>query len=320
MKTIDENIVMTQLRLSEQHWARSGVASYRKPDPATDYVLVGHADGHDHVAFSWPAAPSDWTRKTILIDTATTEIRGAPPGFGAHAYVLRYPSGERERLKRFVLELITNTERERVEQSTNAIIDAWAFLWRSAPRALDSTQQRGLFGELVVLEQFLKKNGTGVVPHWEGPLNALHDFRFPEKNVEVKTCGYNDPVLRISALNQLKPCPPSLVLLMIKVREGGNRGLPSLVHRIREALDSDADAAALFEERLERARYFDQDAEYYSTAYHELSLSSIVIDDKVDVLHEGRLDRPIPGLLKATWSLDPSALAFTCVEEGFWEL
>ena len=320
MMAIDERTVQAQFEISQQHSAQSGAASYRQPDPGLVHVLVGHHYGYDHVAIRLASRHSDWKQKTAVLDVACSTIAGAPKEFGNRAYLIRYPSSERDRLKRFVLELVEKTDPLDVVASTDALIDAWSKLWGPIQGPLSIVQQRGIFGELLTLERFAQANGSGVVCHWDGPKGSLHDFPFPSKRVEVKTAGHESPVIEVSSFNQLKPCEPKLVLLMVQIRERGELTLPMLVERIRRSLEPFQEEMAEFESRLKQARYLDDHAAHYDTPYDEFLFSTVEIDDSIDVLHEGRLDQPVAGLIEARWSLDPGTLPFARVDEGFWAI
>lgn len=217
-----------------------------------------------------------------------------------------------------MLELVEGTDPAEVVGSTDEIIKNWSKLWGSVQGPLSLVQQRGLFGELLVLERFVQASGECVVHNWEGPDKALHDFAFQSRHVEVKVTGYEDPVLEISSFNQLRPCHPELVLLMIQMREGAQLSLPALVARIRHSLNAVPAELHEFEQRLEKARYFDEHAQHYPTPYEDFLFSSILIDDSVDVLHEDRLNSPIAGLMGVKWTLDPRMLAFTSIQDDFW--
>ena len=320
MSGIDESVIRAQLELSEEHAARSGTPSFRPPAPEFDHVLVGHHEGFDQVAFRFESSRFDWKEKTSILDVSSLSLSGAPEGFGEAAYVLRYPSSERERLKRFVLELVEEADADDVVASTDEIIKRWSSLWGGVHGPMSPIQQRGLYGELLALEMFIQAKGVESVHCWEGPNDALHDFSFASRQVEVKVTGHYDPALEISSLNQLRPCHPELVLLMIQFNDGGDSTLPMLVDRIRRALDESPDESQTFERRLEKARYRDEHAPHYPTPYENLSFSCLTIDESTDVLHEDRLDSPVSSLLTAKWTLDPRELPFATVQDDFWAL
>ena len=312
------DLIRAQFEVSEASSHLAGVASYRHPAADVEDVLLGHDRGYDHVAFLRPGSTDDWTSKTVVLDVGRSSIEGTSEEWLEGAYIVRYQSAHREQMLGFVADLIERTDRGDVVQSTDTIIEEWTDLWRRLRGPLSVAKRLGLFGELLVLERFVEGQGPGVVEGWLGPGGALHDFSFPHRRVEVKTTGYVDPVLHISSFNQLRPCNPDLHLVMVRVRPGGSLTLPGLVEQLRVVLAEDPDALDAFESRLSLMGYFDIHAAHYRRRYQEASFSALTIDETVDVLHEGRLDRPVAGLLDAKWSLDPATLPFAPIDREFW--
>lgn len=318
--SLDETIVRSQLELSERLSVASGLASYRKADGNLDDAVVGHAYGYDCIAFPLVGPAEDWTENTCVLDVAREPIEGLGEPWSTGAYLIRYPSEHRDRLSSFVLELLEKADKGDVVRSTDSIIRAWSHLWRRIAGPLDRHKQMGLYGELWVLERLIAKGGASRVQGWEGPAGERHDFAYPHRHLEVKTTGYSNPVLEVSSIDQLRPGHPELHLVMVQVSEGAGTTLPELVDRLRGRLSADPDHLRAFEDRLSTVRFLDQHATHYRTSYRNTAASVLAIDDDVPVLHRGRLDRPVPGLIEARWTLDPRALPFRLVGADYWEL
>ncbi|WP_449623127.1 PD-(D/E)XK motif protein [Robertmurraya sp. Marseille-Q9965] len=67
------------------------------------------------------------------------------------------------------------------------------FLERKNGSELSEEQQRGLFGELIVMKELIEGNvdKKRVVEAWLGPTGANHDYSFQEIDLEVKTSLYH---------------------------------------------------------------------------------------------------------------------------------
>ena len=136
------------------------------------------------------------------------------------------------------------------------------FFVKFGPEGLSDEAQRGLFGELWLLEQLLDEGlpDTIVVNRWRGPDRDAHDFQLPAAAVEVKTTKTGTPkVIPISGVKQLDDRGlPGLFLYFLQVEESASAelSLPELVGRLRNRLD-DACRNQL-DERLFQVGYTDQ--------------------------------------------------------------
>lgn len=140
---------------------------------------------------------------------------------------------------------------------------------RIAPEGLSEERQRGLFGELVILETvFLSR-----LPHlegvaaWVGSNSAHQDFRRGTLAVEVKTSlAKRHARIIISNEKQLdERAHAPLVLASVRLDDSEVQGLtlPELVARLRARLAGDEPAVRLLDERLLLADYLDVHAPLY---------------------------------------------------------
>ena len=88
---------------------------------------------------------------------------------------------------------------------------------------LSEEQIQGLFGELFVLNEYLKKSNPSTInsllSSWKGLYDSANDFEFDLKNVEVKTKKDSILFVKISSEYQLeKELDKSLELLVVSVR------------------------------------------------------------------------------------------------------
>lgn len=87
---------------------------------------------------------------------------------------------------------------------------------------LSNEEIKGLFGELFVLNEFLRQTDSKTVDtileSWKGPYNTTNDFIFDDKNIEVKTKDESKHFIKISSEYQLeKEFDKGLQLLVVSL-------------------------------------------------------------------------------------------------------
>lgn len=143
--------------------------------------------------------------------------------------------------------------------------------WNQEGMALE--RQRGLLGELEFLDMLLKRQIPAFtsVSSWKGCDGGVHDFALGGNAIEVKTTIMKEPrKVRINSERQLDDDHlESLVLFVVTLQETETNGvsLPDKISELRETLESDVNAASLFETRLISAGYVDSDSEKYTRSY-----------------------------------------------------
>ncbi|MFD9735656.1 PD-(D/E)XK motif protein [Umezawaea sp. NPDC059074] len=148
----------------------------------------------------------------------------------------------------------------------------WQALMRSISReGLGLEARRGLFGELLVLEQdLLPALGPAVaVRSWTGPTGTNQDFQLPGGAIECKAAtGRRVDSVKISSERQLDGTgTPTLVLVQAVLDErqsGSGASLRDKVDAVREQL-SDPGARADFDSRLVRSGYLHSQKDLYAS-------------------------------------------------------
>lgn len=139
---------------------------------------------------------------------------------------------------------------------------------------LTPTEQRGLFGELVFLEDsFLSagKSKSELVTYWEGPGATPRDFQGNNWAVEVKTSIKNTP--RIVHINGERQLDNSLFVFLglfyclLDKSACNGLSLPEMVEKMRNMLASDCQALKMYENKLFMLGYRDRDASKYDAKY-----------------------------------------------------
>jgi hypothetical protein len=153
---LQESTVVMSFKLAQVNWERNSKAKvpHFQKLKLNETAMLGHANGMDIVALS-PSdkKPSEWSAVTAAFDMKI----GPLPRFSTewdNTLMIRFDSDHRQRLAPFVLELLTASsgDVDRVFDETMADWKAFFERW-GAPLSLE--EQRGLLGELLVLERLI---------------------------------------------------------------------------------------------------------------------------------------------------------------------
>ena len=135
---------------------------------------------------------------------------------------------------------------------------------------LSDEEQKGLIGELFVLERHLLPvlRAADAVRCWSGPLGAPHDFEISRIHVEAKARGASVPRVTISSEFQLELSSADVLFLHVTEVMTAAEGTPNactvteIANRTRSVMaQDDMVAVELLEERLDAAG-FDWTADY----------------------------------------------------------
>lgn len=163
------------------------------------------------------------------------------------------------------------------ESSEKAMIQAFLmrlamwqqFLDRYGAEGLSPAAQRGLYGELRFLHDYLipAVGSALAVPAWTGPNRAQQDFQISGIAIEVKTSAAKQhQKIPVASEQQLDDTGlDALYLYHLSLREvhDGGETLSMVVDKIREEMSGDSVASILFEDLLIRAGYLDEHRERY---------------------------------------------------------
>ncbi|WP_435280664.1 PD-(D/E)XK motif protein [Streptomyces koelreuteriae] len=185
-------------------------------------------------------------------------------------------------------------------------LDAWREMFQGRGGRLGTSEQRGLFGELTVLEHVLHGDAfLRPTQIWTGPDRLPHDFRMPGTwDVEVKTLSLGGSTVEIHGLDQLAPPPGGrlTVVLVRLVEDASGTSLPELAERVVAAA---ADSRGVIEQ-LAKAGYSTADADLYAGArYGRPRLLGLAVDAGFPALTPADLRGPLPpGVDAVRYTLD----------------
>ncbi len=210
-------------------------------------------------------------RGTIRRSTRLPKLRGllveTQPADGGsdERIVIRLTDPEqRDIFLRFCRDIVDATALAQTEEQAVERFLARTWRWHrllqgGRDKRLGDDEQRGLIGELIVLERHLLPalDALDAVRCWTGPLDAPHDFEITRIHVEAKARGSATPRVVISSEHQLESGNADRLFLHVTevttAAEGGPDAVTvtDIATRIRLALAGrDMAAVDIFEERL----------------------------------------------------------------------
>lgn len=168
------------------------------------------------------------------------------------------------------LALVTTVaDRLQIENESLALavphaINAYRLLLAKRSKLSDE-QQRGLFGELLVLEHLMSSIGAQTaLEAWHGPAAEEHDFFLSNQHLEVKTTTSESRRHVIGSMTQLTDTP-NVPLWLVSIQltggvVGDGRTLPELVSDVRRYA---GDLGPVLDARLEGLNWDDEDRDLY---------------------------------------------------------
>lgn len=176
--------------------------------------------------------------------------------------------------KQFVLELLDDTfldlfnelvisiysktfeekDDKKVTSTFIATIIKWMlFFNKGTTDLLSESIIRGLFGEMIVLKDYLINKGGNreneILEAWQGPYNSPTDFVFDNALVEVKTKKIDTTIVKISSEFQLEEIPGKELLLKvvsIEMTEKSVSTISSVFSEIKNILRTEGGDLGLF--------------------------------------------------------------------------
>jgi hypothetical protein len=198
-------------------------------------------------------------------------------------------------------DLITSIKSETNEKQLVKTIlnrfEKWKSLFiRILSEGLTPEEQRGLFGELIFLREFLNqsKNYQLILNSWVGPAGEVWDFQWKNWALEVKTThGNNHQKVQVSSERQLDNTYIEKLFLyhisLEKVQENGET-LNQLVSSLLNLLGPDPIALTQFRSKLYEAGYFEHHINLYdSVGYFTRQNTFYLVKDNFPRIQENEI-------------------------------
>ena len=188
-----------------------------------------------------------------------------------------------------------------------ARLDAWRLFLRDRRSGLSREETVGLLGELVVLDEILKRDAS-LLPSWRAPNDGLHDFEIAGHALEVKTRLGGSSQLRISTLDQLDASGlRALNLVHVKLVETPQGvTVSSLASSIAGRLVDDAARRQFDNALLQRGLMPDDDTARMRPAVTTRSIDVYEVNDQFPRLAREMIP---PAVIEASYVLSLSAIA-----------
>lgn len=166
---------------------------------------------------------------------------------------------------------------------------------RLSPEGLSDERQRGLFGELLLLDSLLLGESGHLpgVTAWTGPDASHQDFLIAGVAIEAKTT-LTKRHARIAIANERQldeRAHDALFLASVRLEESEAHGtsLPDMVGGLRGRLAGEESAARLFDERLLMADYLDVHAPLYDARWRAAAVRWYRVEGDFPRLTEANL-------------------------------
>lgn len=194
------------------------------------------------------------------------------------------------------------------------------FFEKQGTEGLSLEAQKGLYGELYFLENYLLNNnalGVKSLRYWTGPISRQHDFQFGNVCVEVKTTSSKQhQKLYISSEQQLDESLIDklyLFYLSISLVNNHTENLPAIIERIRRKIHSNTEALDLFNNCLLERGYLDlHQGKYEDTGYSVRKFGVFNVVDDFPRLKETDLRK---GVGDVTYSISVDACSNYSISE-----
>lgn len=186
---------------------------------------------------------------------------------------------------------------------------------------MSEIKQQGLYGELLLLEQLIKKYGEQAVHWWTGCNMETHDFYIDTNAVEVKTTSTKGPYkINISSEYQLDPMDVNgrLFLKFIALRKSETDGehLPELIEKIKTTVMDHQGNIEEFNNKLYKYGFIKEHPELYNIGFKQREMCNYEINGQFPKIVSK--DLPI-GIGNITYELDlPICEQFQISEEELY--
>lgn len=217
---------------------------------------------------------------------------------------------------------LENGEKEMIRSFISRLEQWQQFLEQYGLEGLSTVAQRGLYGELRFLRDFLIPfiGVEKAVSAWRGPYKTQQDFQTSGVAIEVKTgSGKLPQKIRISSEQQLDDSGlNALYLYYLSLKELNDDGetLPAVIDSIRKICDSYIGITSTFNELLFHAGYLDNYRNRYENrGYADRSSHIFLVNGDFPRVTESQL---ISGVGDVQYSINLSAcIPFSLSEDEF---
>lgn len=187
------------------------------------------------------------------------------------------------------------------------ILEQWkAFFMVHGKEGLSPQAQQGLYGEIWLLRELLRRNPSApVIKGWIGPEKRPHDFQINSDVIEVKSIASKKPYkIYVSNELQFESLKPNNLLLVVVILIKNNNGenLAYIVDSVRKLLENEPYKLSLFNSKLFLAGYIDHHRSKYNIGFNFFNGRSYEVVEDFPRINTNNLNEGI-GDVKYTLSL-----------------
>ncbi|WP_034061088.1 PD-(D/E)XK motif protein [Lacinutrix jangbogonensis] len=214
-------------------------------------------------------------------------------------------------IENIIEEIIDSTTENEAITKTSNVIQKWKKLFdKLNTQGLSIEQQKGLLGELIFIDELIdnKFNPDYVLNGWTGPDFEDKDFTFGSTCFEIKFTSSKLPRIKITSERQLDTLNiDNLFLYCFACENLKEKGisLNSVVNSIRKKINSNSTTLKFFNERLESAGFFEDDAENYNVEYGIKTRSIYEVNESFPKLTNSNLPN---GIYNTSYYIENSAI------------
>ena len=188
-------------------------------------------------------------------------------------------------------------------------LSRWSNLMRKSP-TLSQEEERGLFGELYLLQTAVKHVGAAkALSSWVGPESAPQDFLFEQGAVEVKSLYDKSGEVKVSSLDQLDSAGNSLYLVLINLAQDEiGYTLKDKIAEVKKGFEGFPELNTIFEEKLFESGYCEDLGKVGTTIKYSV-VSSPWYDASAEDFPALRRHSVPSAILKAGYTLAVSSIS-----------
>ena len=227
--------------------------------------------------------------------------------------------GRREILLFFMVDFISLVDEKGAEKAFFSAFDKWRKYWSGKKPRLSKEDQRGLVGELIILQKILSMGSLNLIDNWKGPDHGLRDFEFERLDLEVKTTMKDPPVVSINDPEQISPSTKALYLIVVQLLPFDDGfSLPDVVRKTKDMLKSNPAHMEKYFMLLNGAGYLDSDEPYYLSRYREEAILACPIEDNSGIM-DPRILKDVPSTVRnIRYNLLINGLDRITATDEFW--
>lgn len=182
-----------------------------------------------------------------------------------------------------LIEKVSNLSESKAGKIVEVIYDWQQFFKNKVPKRLSESAEKGLFGELLLIDELIECYQEEILLGWLGPEKSATDFLFKTIGVEVKTTEkVSQSSVTISNIEQLNNKVKERLYLKVYhlYKEGaGGQTLVDLIQSIEGKIKT-IQGRIIFESKLAQIGYYSEHATLYQTKWGIRNESTYhVVDD-----------------------------------------